>query len=540
MTEHLFFSQHTNTTHEHTNTAAWHIPVDQSSSVIGFLLKWDKDAIPTLLFKKPEKLVVRVSFHNGFKTFSCDETETIGQFRAYVASRRLPEEDDHANCRIHEHIEDKKGRVVEVVLSDDIYVSELVRRFPCDPREREKHNFVYRVPDPIAPEPARGGSTKGARSYDPAFLKSDVPGGFHKALVLEAVAVKGNLRRVELGRRHAPEEPAPAPTTYSQPPLRTVSEPQAVPPAAQTGDGGAANAVLSPGVPRKELPPCPGSAPVPHKALPVPRPAHARASFNLSLESPRGAQGAAVPVGTAVPAAVGTETPAQQQQQEDVPAVVLQEQAVEAAPQPTPLPVEVAPAPAQAPEPQPAVVVPSVAPLPLPVAPEPAPVAAVPVTPLPAPVAPLPAPVPAAATVAPVAAAPVTPLPAPMPAAAPMPAPVAAAPLPAPVQPQPQQQPQTVTFVPLTTMPPFQPQMAQTLNAGAPMPTMTLLPPANATNLPPAAPGTLQLGFQPVFSFNPVALPPLTLTPLAPNPAQPAPASASAATLPAPAPAPST
>ena len=89
-------------------------------------------------------------------------------------------------------------------------------------------------------------------------------------------------------------------------------------------------------------------------------------------------------------------------------------------------------------------------------------------------------------------------------------------------------------------MPPFQPQMAQTLNAGAPVPTMTLLPPANATNLPPAAPGTLQLGFQPVFSFNPVALPPLILTPLAPNPAQPAPASASAATLPAPAPAPST
>ena len=76
-------------------------------------------------------------------------------------------------------------------------------------------------------------------------------------------------------------------------------------------------------------------------------------------------------------------------------------------------------------------------------------------------------------------------------------------------------------------MPPLQPQTAQTLNAAAPMPMMTLLP--------PAAPGTLQLGFQPVFSFNPTALPPLALTPLSPAPAQPA-----AAPAPAPAPAPST
>ena len=98
-------------------------------------------------------------------------------------------------------------------------------------------------------------------------------------------------------------------------------------------------------------------------------------------------------------------------------------------------------------------------------------------------------------------------------------------------------------FVPLSTVQPLQPQVAQTLNAATPMPMMTLLPPVSATGLPPAAPGSLQLGFQPVFSFNPTALPPLVLTPLSPTPAQPAaaPAPAPAPAQPAaPAPAPST
>jgi len=133
---------------------AWHIPVDQDKLVISFLAKWNSSAIPTLLFKKVEKLVVRVVFHNGFKTYSCDETETIGHFRQRVASKRLPEEDDHPNCRIHEHVENPDGKKIEYILSDDIYVSELVKRFPSDPREREKHNFAYKVPDPVDPSTA--------------------------------------------------------------------------------------------------------------------------------------------------------------------------------------------------------------------------------------------------------------------------------------------------------------------------------------------------------------------------------------------------
>lgn len=78
-----------------------------------FLTKWGTTEIHTLLFKKPKSLVVRVVFHNGWKTFSCLETETIGDLRKRVAEKRMPTDDDHPRCRIHEHIDKGAGEVME-------------------------------------------------------------------------------------------------------------------------------------------------------------------------------------------------------------------------------------------------------------------------------------------------------------------------------------------------------------------------------------------------------------------------------------------
>lgn len=84
-------------------------------------------------------------FHNGFKTFACSEMDTIRDFRKMVESKRLPEEDDHVNCRMHEHIKEA-GVEYEVPVNDDLFVGELVGRWPSDLNERETHNFVYKVP----------------------------------------------------------------------------------------------------------------------------------------------------------------------------------------------------------------------------------------------------------------------------------------------------------------------------------------------------------------------------------------------------------
>lgn len=71
--------------------------------------------------------------------------DTIRDFRKMVESKRLPEEDDHVNCRMHEHIKEA-GVEYEVPVNDDLFVGELVGRWPSDLNERETHNFVYKVP----------------------------------------------------------------------------------------------------------------------------------------------------------------------------------------------------------------------------------------------------------------------------------------------------------------------------------------------------------------------------------------------------------
>jgi len=217
---------------------AWHIPVDQDKLIINFLAKWNSSTIPTLLFKKVEKLVVRVVFHNGFKTYSCDETETIGHFRHRVASKRLPEEDDHPNCRIHEHVELPDGKKIEYILSDDIYVSELVKRFPSDLREREKHNFAYKVPEPVdasttaAAEAAAESllntgeeGAEGATGEGKSGFSSD---NFHKALIFKAVDMHGDVVRMEVRHRRAAweDDAQPVPAVIPSP---TSAGPAGVP-----------------------------------------------------------------------------------------------------------------------------------------------------------------------------------------------------------------------------------------------------------------------------------------------------------------------
>lgn len=148
---------------------AFHIPVDPSKRVLEHLLNFGSE-VQTLLFKKPGTVPIRVVFHNGWKTIAAGETEKIGEFRAKVRERRLPTEDDHDHCRLHEHVFEarEKGdeRGEDVPVDDDVFVSQLVRRWPSDPRERETHNLVYRVPKGVA---------SSSLSSSSSFRNSSVP-----------------------------------------------------------------------------------------------------------------------------------------------------------------------------------------------------------------------------------------------------------------------------------------------------------------------------------------------------------------------------